>query len=275
MADVYQEVTDKILNALENGVVPWRKPWKGGAGSFPQNMASKKQYRGINVLLLMMEDYDSPNWVTYKQARSQGGHVKKGEKGTRIVFWKFLEKEDKEGEKKKIPMARSYTVFNTEQCEDLEEEDKETEHVIVGPEAAQNLVDAWSEKPEVRHGGGRAYYIPTSDLVRMPNRQRFDDQNEYYSTLFHEFVHSTGHTDRLSREGVTKTAMFGSHEYSKEELVAEMGAAFLSAKTGINNTLNNSAAYIKGWLIKLQSDKRLLLSAASQAQKATDYITGD
>lgn len=274
MADVYQEVTDRILQALEDGVVPWRKPWKGGVGGFPKNLASKKQYKGINVLLLLLEDYDSPYWVTYKQARDQGGHVRKGEKGTRIVFWKFLEKETDEGEKKTTALARSYTVFNTEQCEGLDEESEGAQQVVLGPEEAQRLADSWTMKPEIRHGGGSACYLPSSDLVKMPKPKRFADQNEYYSTLFHELVHSTGHTTRLDREGVTKSNLFGSHEYSKEELIAEMGAAFLCAHTGIDNTLKNSTAYIQGWLMKLESDKRLLLSAAGQAQKAADYIIG-
>jgi len=271
--DVYEQVTNKIIEQLEQGVVPWRKPWRNGLASMPKNLISGKTYQGINVLLLMMEDFDNPHWVTYKQAANLGGHVRKGEKGTRIVFWKFLEREDEEGEAKKIPMARTYTVFNLEQCEGL------TPQETPEPEAqltdAQAIIANWKDKPEVRESGGKACYSPTHDIIWLPTKQRFNSEDEYYSTYFHEAIHATGHKTRLDRDGVTETAKFGSHEYSKEELIAEMGAAFLSAHANIKTTLTNSAAYIKGWLEKLKSDRKLLISAAGKAQKATNYVLGE
>ncbi|HEX5033178.1 MAG TPA: zincin-like metallopeptidase domain-containing protein [bacterium] len=283
---VYEIITERITQALEAGTVPWHKPWKV-AGVADSNLISGKAYRGINVWLTMAttleKGFSSPYWVTFKQCQSLGGRVKKGEKGTPIIFWNFKEfvEESKEGGEpkvKKIPMARYYTVFNADQCEGIEAKIPKPawEGKTFNPIAeAEKIVAGFQAKPTIKEGGSRACYSPSRDTVTMPPREAFDSPAEYYSTLFHELTHSTGHATRLAREGVIENHFFGDESYSKEELVAEMGAAFLSGMAGIENaTVSNSAAYIKHWLGALKNDKRLVITAAAQAQKAADLILG-
>jgi antirestriction protein ArdC len=278
-ADAYQIMTDRIVGLLEQGVVPWRRPWKQLGGLMPQNLKSKKAYRGVNVFWLACAGYGSPYWVTFKQAKALGGSVRKGEKGFPVIFWKWLEREDEDtGKSRRIPMLRYYTVFNVEQCEGIEDKVPQIdtdEPVEFEPiERCEQIVESFSG-PSVRTGDSRAYYVPSTDLVNMPKRELFETAESYYSVLFHELGHSTGHESRLGREGITDATMFGSHKYSKEELVAEMTAAFLSGHCAIDSaTVENSAAYIQGWLKKLRNDTKLLVSAAAQAQKAADLILG-
>lgn len=270
--DVYGIITDRIVEMLEKGVAPWRKPWTGGG--LPVNMVSKKHYRGINTFLLYSSPHSTPYWLTFKQAKEMGGNVRKGEKGMPVIFWKLYEKENAEGEMKKLPVLRYYTVFNADQCEGIEapaEDAREWEHNPI--EAAEAIQLAMPNRPTVEFGGTRAFYQPATDSVTVPELKRFEKPEEFYSTLFHELAHSTGHESRLNREGVTGMHFFGDHEYSKEELIAEMTAAFLCGHCGIDNaTLENSAAYLQGWIKALKGDKRLAITAAAQAQKAANYI---
>ena len=278
MNKVYGVITDRILEQLDKGTVPWQRPWTGGES---KNLISKKGYRGINVFLLACQGYASPYWVSYKQAQGLGGNVKKGEKGTPVVFWKTYKRKaiSDDGEETERPgfVLRYYTVFNVDQCEGIDGKVPETEKHEVEPiEICDQVVKDMPNKPRVEHGEPQAYYRPITDTVNMPNRNSFVGSEEYYSTLFHELTHSTGHDDRLGRHKKEKCShAFGSADYSKEELVAEMGAAFLCGHTAIvNKTIDNSAAYIDNWCRKFRDKPQMVVLAAAQAQKAADYIKG-
>jgi antirestriction protein ArdC len=275
--DVYEIVTDRIIDLLEQGVVPWHKPWAGGSNQLPTNLVSKKAYRGVNVWLLSCSGYASPYWVSYKQATELGGQVRKGEKSTLVVYWKMFENIDKAtGEKKTIPMLRYYNVFNVSQCDGISVPDTDTQPKIdFNPiEEAEKIVASMTKLPKITHVEQQAYYNRSTDHVNMPQKETFQGEAEYYSTLFHELTHSTGHESRLGRfQNVV--SKFGDSNYAKEELVAEMGASFLCATAGIvERTLDNSAAYIANWLTKLKNDKKLVVSAAGKAHTACDYILG-
>ena len=277
--DVYAIITEQIIERLERGTVPWQRPWQGGG--LPLNLVSRKAYRGINVWMLASAGYVSPYWISFKQAKQLGGYVRKGEKSLPVVFWKVDEKPDPENPDatRKCFILRYYNAFNTEQC-DLPEsvtaklalpEPKEIDPI----DACDQIVTAMPNPPAIEQGEPRAYYSPAIDRVNMPARGLFDGAAEYYSTLFHELGHSTGHRSRLDRETITDVCPFGSTNYSKEELIAEMTAAFLCGVCGIENrTIDNSAAYVAGWLRKLRDDRRLVVIAAAQAQRAADYIAG-
>lgn len=274
--DVYQIVTDRVISLLEAGTVPWRKPWAGGEYQFPMNLASGKAYRGVNVWLLSCAGFGSPYWVSFKQARDRGGNVRKGEKSSLAVFWKRLDVDDKvTGERKFVPLLRYYNVFNVEQCDGLAYPKPEAKPDTFNPiAAAESIVEAMPARPEITHGEPRAYYRRDVDRVNMPAKQSFDVEAEYYSTLFHELIHSTGHESRLARLA-NESTNFGSSTYAKEELLAEMGASYLSASAGIlHRTVDNSAAYVASWLRRLRDDRKLVVNAAAAAQRAADFILG-
>lgn len=271
--NVYEIVTERIIKQLEAGTVPWVKPWVGGNRAM--NLISKKAYRGINVFLLDSAKYCSPYWATFNQIRNLGGNVKRGEKASIVVFFKMLDKE-KEGTPKArpVPFLRYYSVFNTDQAEGIK---IPAGAVVSNPftpiETCENIVTGMPDRPTIKSDEQRAFYAPILDYVNMPKRDTFRSPEEYYSTLFHELTHSTGHESRLNREGVRDCVPFGSTNYSKEELVAEMGAAFLCAVAGIENkTVDNSAAYLQTWIQRLKGDSKLIVQAATQAQKASDFI---
>jgi len=272
-SSVYSIVTEQILKQLEYGAAPWHRPW---TTEIPRNLSSGRAYRGLNVFLLASNGYGSPYWLTYKQAIERGGHVRKGEHGTRIVFWKIgtREIEDADGDtiERKSIVLRYYTVFNVEQCEGIA---APMPAPIVNPiEECERIVRQMPSPPAFEQDS-RAWYRPSSDTVGMPSRNAFNSAEAYYSTLFHELIHSTGHPKRVGRDGIEKLNTYGSESYSKEELIAEMGAAMLCGVAGIERkTLSNSAAYLKSWINVLKSDARMVVSAASQAQKAADYIQG-
>lgn len=275
MANVYEIVTEQIIESLDNGIVPWRKPWSTEA---PKNLVSKKDYRGVNILLLGIsaaaQGFESPYWVTFKQAKALGGSVKKGEKSTAITFYKTYKSEDKEtGEEKSRFVLRYYRVFNIEQTEGIDEskipEVLAREH---SPEdSAEAIVAGYVDGPEVMYGGDSASYNPNKDIVRMPNPERFESGAAFYSTLFHELTHSTGHKTRLDRRLNNR---YGSGGYGVEELIAEIGSSFLMAHAGIENDIEQTAAYIDGWKKAIAEDSNLIIKAASKAQAAADRILG-
>lgn len=304
-ATVYQIVTDRILKKLEAGVIPWRKPWVARSGlkaiksiktitrPVAVNWNTQRPYRGINQMLL-----DPGEYATYNQIEKAGGKVKKGEHASVIVFWKWLEKPNEEtGETERIPYLRYYNVFEiNSQVDGLKSKvggasptetttETTTALVPVEPEpepdpieTAEIIMTAYKTCPPIKHDqANRAYYSPGLDYINTPPMACYPVKEEYYSTLFHEAVHSTGHKDRLNRDGVARGAVaFGDETYSKEELVAEIGAAMLCGIAGIENaTIDNQAAYIKSWHKRLKEDPRMIVFATGAAQKAADYILGD
>ena len=281
--DLYQTVTDKIVAMLEAGVVPWRSPILGQSrAGHPKNLASGKRYRGMNTFLLAFtsyaKGYGSSYWLTFNQAKERGGSVRKGEKSSMVVFFKQFETKDrKTGEPKNVPLLRYYNVFNVEQTEGVPAPDAVPfEPINFTPiEAAEKIASGYANGPSVQHAGQQAFYRPSVDTVTMPEPSRFASSGEYYGTLFHELSHSTGHSSRLDRRLDTTPMAFGSTDYGKEELIAEMSAAFLCGHAGIHpTTIDNQAAYIAGWLKKLKDDKRLVMAAAGAAQRSCDCILG-
>lgn len=287
--DVYERITEAITRQLDNGVVPWHKPWsETGLAGMPVSMSSGKHYRGANlwVLWAVSEEhgYCSPHWGTYKQITERGGQVRKGERGTHVMLWRPLPCRDHGVERCRAchsgAVARSFVVFNAEQADDLPSAMlappmlPEREHTPL--EAADAIVSGYTARgPLVVFGGDRAAYSPTLDHVRMPNAEAFESGDAYYSTFFHELTHSTGHASRLARKDLLTFHAFGDESYSREELCAEMGAAFLSAVVGIDQaTVPASASYIAHWLKVLKADKKLLAGAAADAQRAADLILG-
>ncbi len=270
----YDRITERIVSLLTQGTVPWHKPWQVTTG-MPRNLVSQKPYRGINVFLLMAMNYESPHWLTLRQANLLGGQIKPGEKSCPVVFWKPMKVKDKEsGEDRMIPFLRLYHVFNITQCQGLKNIPKADDSAFIQTLPAE-LVANMPQRPVIKHGMAMACYSPVSDVVNMPDPARFESADHYHATLFHELVHSTGHEKRLKRAGVVERNGFGSDPYGKEELIAEMGSAFLCGYAGIvERTIDSSAAYLEGWLKQLQQDKTLIVHAAAQAQKAADFILG-
>jgi antirestriction protein ArdC len=278
--DVNTIVTDKIINLLEQGVVPWRRPWTGTG--LPRNLVSKKPYRGINYFLLSASKYVLPYWLTIRQANELDGHVRKGEESTAIVFWKVDDVQDasdseRDEKARRRFLLRYYRVWNLEQCElpekALEKLPRIETHEHDPVEAVERIVGEMPNPPTIEHVGSKAFYSSVTDRVTMPPRNLFISSEEYSATLLHELTHSVGHEKRLARESITEAAAFGSAVYSKEELIAEMGGAYLCAEAGISNAvIANQAAYVAGWLTKLRDERKLLVHAAAQAQRACDYI---
>ncbi len=271
--DLYQQITDRIIAELEKGRVPWHRPWKCSSGAISR--ATGKPYSVLNQLLLPKPG----EYVTFKQAIEEGHPVKKGEKASMVYFFKFIDGEDKDtGEAKKIPLLKYYSVFHISQCEGMRPRFavSDAPHSNLEPDdrAEQILVDYVKRSGVTlkKEHSDRAFYRPSTDTIVVPELCQFVDVAEYYSTLFHETVHSTGHPSRLNR--ITDTAMFGSETYSKEELVAELGASYLVnvARLETPSSFGNSAAYIQGWLYALKNDKRFIVSAAGQAEKAARLI---
>ena len=268
---VYKIITDKFIEQLQKGVVPWRKPW--ACSDMPMNLVSKKAYNGVNVLLLLMSGYSSPYWLSFKQIDEKGGTIRKGEKGTIITY--FSVTKDKKDPSKTFPMFRYYRVWNIEQCDGIEAPKTERLDFIENANA-ETISARYADCPKITHGGNSAAYSPVGDYIIMPNRDTFETANHYYSVLFHEQIHSTGHKSRLDRL-VVGCFTDNSKTYAFEELVAELGAAFLCNDAGIDQTalFDNSAAYINSWLKRLQNDSRLIVKAARHAQKAVEYMKGD
>lgn len=279
--DVYQIVTDRIIELLEKGTVPWQKPWTDVG--IPMNAISKRPYRGINLWLLLSLDYAQNLFLTWDQLKKLGGSVNKGEQGHVVLYWKVTPKTDEnveEVKEKQKRLLRYYKVFNIAQCRDLpadlvpqKQTIEETEVKKDPIRECEHIVNAMPQSPLIIFTGKNAFYDIQKDEVVLPKMKTFKSGEAYYSTLFHELVHSTGHEKRLNRPTITQMAEFGSDIYSIEELVAELGASYLSCHTGIlMKNIKSSAAYIKGWLNQLKNDKKFIVQASGHAQKAVDYI---
>ena len=287
MNKAYERITNKIIDSLQEGVIPWRKPW-AGYNSMPKNPVSGTRYSGLNIFLLACSPFNNPNWLTFNQAKKAGGTIKKGEKGTPVIFWKFAKKEngrwqnaDPREDEDALPILRYYTVFNAEQCEGIPDKlsamPEATTYQHDKINAAEKIVSSFVDKPAIRHKlGDRASYNPSKDLITMPEMSQFEITERYYSTLFHEMAHSTGHESRLARKEITDLVQLSS-AYGEEELTAEMAAAFLCSDAGIDNSvIDNAASYIDSWLkvLKQPRNAKMIVMAASRAKKAADYILG-
>ena len=278
---ICEMVTNRLISEMENGIIPWDKPWHGGAGAISHTTG--KPYGLLNQFILGR----AGEYITFNQCKAEGGKVKKGAKGLPVVFWKQFKitETDDAGEKREklIPLLRYYTVFHIDDCEgiapkwDVEEDrphadpDKEAEKIVSAYEQREQLQIIRSEVTD------RAFYSPSRDYISVPCIEQFDNTAEYYSTLFHEMTHSTGHSTRLNRfTDTAANAAFGSSEYSKEELIAEIGAASLTNYCGIETakSFRNSAAYLQSWMQALRNDPTMIIAAAGKAEKAFYYIVG-
>ena len=285
--NTYEIVTERIINLLEQEVIPWRRPWS--ATGAPRNLVSNKTYRGVNFFLLSATKHGSPYWLTLKQANDLGGSVRKGEHGQIVVFWRVdeaangdvesdLGQEDDERNRRRF-ILRFYRVWNMEQCSlpqavlDRLPKIETYQHDPI--EAAERIMANMPNSPEIEFAGSKAYYSPNTDRITLPPRELFTSAEEFYASWDHEASHATGHPKRLNRESIAEAAPFGSPIYVAEELIAEMSAAYLCAEAGISPAVvGNQAAYIQGWLATLRSNKRMVVVAAAKAQKAADYILG-
>lgn len=280
--DIYQRVTDQIVSAIEDGATSYKMPWRT-SGVFPYspiNAVSKRPYRGINVVILWAiaqeKGYSSGTWATFKQWQEMGALVRKGEKSANVVFWKFLDKEeDQAGEVGKgagrIPIAKDYWIFNADQVDGYERPEQSTVSRAERIQKAEGFFNALGIA--VRPGGNRAYYSPDSDTVHMPAFEAFKEPLFYYSVLSHETTHWTGAPHRLNRD---LSGRFHSDAYAVEELVAELGAAFLCAELGLpTDPRQDHAPYIGSWLKVLKNDKRAIFAAAAKAQQAVEWISNE
>jgi antirestriction protein ArdC len=281
--DPYKAITDKFIEALKQDKIPWHKPWKCTGSNLPKSLSTGKVYNGINLLILGSSPFTCPVWGTFKQWQEKGGKIRKGEKSTTICFFKWMEYKDengnprldKNGKTKKWPMLRTFNVFNAEQVEEINLEDfmpaEDEENEFTPLQEAEEIVSNMPMCPAIKHGGNKAFYSPIQDYIKTPKPEHFDNAADYYGTLFHEMVHSTGHASRVDRKLVSN---FGSHDYSKEELIAEIGSCFLQAEAGIQveKKIENHKAYIQSWISKLQNDPRMIVSASTAAKHAVKFI---
>lgn len=280
--NVYEMVTERVIAELEKGIVPWEKPWTSGNPSGAFNRISKKPYSLLNQILLGKDG----EWMTFKQVQDLGGHVRKGEKASFVVFWKMQKvteiNEDGETEVKQIPLLRYYNVFHISQTEGIEPLHKEDLKEVEPIEAAEKVLNEYIEREGIKLETSftdEAYYSPLYDLIHLPKIGQFSRTEEYYSTAFHEATHSTMKKSRCDREQERKGKLvaFGSEEYSKEELVAELGSASIMNRLGLEtvHSFRNSAAYIQSWIKALKNDPKMIVSAGSKAEKAVKYIFGE
>lgn len=295
MSDIYLDVTNKIVSALNQGVIPWIKPWTTIGSSadcpFPINAITRRPYAGINIPLLWAEarlrGFRQDRWLTFNQARKAGGHVRKGEQSTLAVLYQPMSKEahdedgqvvrDEQGNIKMVQFAllRTHCLFNIEQTEDLPAEGQKQDECDDQPAftdhaPVEQLLVASGARIEHRYGD-HAFYQPVRDLILLPTKGQFEDVGSYYATALHELTHWSGHLSRLNRDGITGGHTFGSAEYAFEELVAEMGAAFLCALTGTQGELRHEE-YLASWLKILKEDKRAIFRASGQAREASEYL---
>ena len=272
--DIYAEITNRIMDQMKNGIIPWQKPWIASGSAISHTTG--KPYSLLNQMLLGR----AGEYATFKQVQQEGGWVRKGEKASMVVFWKWIDKEDEEtGEVKQVPFLRYYNVFHIDQCEGLEaKHSKPLPNSANADTTAEAIIADYVKREGVtleHQQGDRAFYRPSTDTITLPMMEQFAETAEYYNTAFHEMTHSTGHAKRLDR--LEKTAFFGSDAYSKEELIAEIWAAALVNRCGLETakSFRNSAAYIQSWLQALKNDKRFIVSAAGKAEKAVALIVGE
>lgn len=276
--DTFQRVTDLIVNAIETGTGSYKMPWRtnGGFASSPINAVSRKPYRGVNILVLWAtaqeKGYRTGTWATYKQWQELGAQVRKGEKSANVVFWKFFESEELDPDtlkNKRIPMAKDYWVFNADQVDGYQQPEAPEETPGERIERAERFFQELGVS--VKPGGNQAFYRPSTDTVHMPAFEAFKEPLHYYSVLSHETTHWTGAESRLNRDMKSR---FGTESYAMEELVAELGAAFLCSELGIpTDPREDHAPYISSWLTVLKNDKRAIFTAAAKAQEAVDWMT--
>ncbi|MCI5622269.1 ArdC family protein [Anaerostipes sp.] len=278
--NVYQIVTERIIKELEKGNIPWKKPWiniRLQSGAY--NRISKKPYSLMNQMLLGR----AGEYATYKQWTDLGGKLKEGAKSEIVVFWKLQiikdEKENGEIEEKQIPLLRYYRVFHISQIQGIDSLPKPEIPNIEGIKEGDQLIEKYASREKIRIKetiSNDAFYNPRKDIIVVPKKGQFDDINEFYSTVFHEIIHSTGHVNRLNRETMGK-ASFGSNNYSREELVAETGSAMLMNIVGLetDGTFKNSAAYLQSWIRHLKEDEKLIVAAAGKAEKAVKFVMQD
>jgi antirestriction protein ArdC len=278
--DLYAEVSRRIIEELERGAAPWVKPWSATAGqNVPQNAVTNRPYSGCNVILLWLarnRGWPTPRFLTFKQAIEAGGNVRKGEHGTKVYFVKQLQIKEGDGEEadtRLIPMLREYTVFNVDQCENLPDSIRAGKPMRVrNADTRDALADVFlrSTGADIREGHGEAYYVPSHDFISMPAFEAFKNADHFYNVAFHELTHWTGRKSRLDRDLKHR---FGQRAYAAEELVAELGAAFLAAEFSFDGDVRN-AGYIATWIELLKSDKRAFFTACNKASKAADYLRG-
>ena len=280
MQDNYQIITDAVLELMEKHGKDWCKPWQAQAGAGHHNVKSGKSYNGTNIFLLavsaMKQDFASNEWGTFKQWQDKGAKVRKGQKGTKIIFFDKIKVEDKETQEERlIPMLKGFTVFNADQVDGYDAKPVEP---ITETKARHDRSEALiaATGADIRFGGDRAFYVPSEDFVQMPILEDFkgtdtsSDVETYYSTMFHELTHWTGAKGRMDRKMIGK---FGSNAYAFEELIAELGAVFLTCQVGINVAPRaDHAKYLNNWLEVIKNDKRAMVKAFAQAQKASDFI---
>jgi len=283
MSKVFDFITQLIIEKLDENIVPWKQPWFSG---LPKNISTKNTYRGINILILSMQGYDSPWWMTYNQMKQKKGMLKPEEHYTPCVFWKpfFKDSEGNSIKDKDIQnrnnliqsgaMLRYYRVFNLRQTIGIKDPDEEKYNSDLSPiENAEKIVENYpNPSPEISREGDHACYKPNSDEVIIPPMKKFESSEKFYGTLFHELIHSTGHQSRLDRLRKDPDWV---KDYSREELVAEMGACFLQGTINLNIDYDNSVSYIDGWRKRISEDRKLIIEAASAAQKAVNFILGE
>jgi antirestriction protein ArdC len=277
--DIYQEVTDSIIAKLEEGVAPWAKSWSGGGFALPRR-STGQHYRGINVLLLLSTGQTGEHWFTYKQAAASGGQVRKGEKGTTVIFYKQLRIKQDDGSDKGIPLLRSFTVFNQDQIDGLPARFDPAPVEAINPDERQPAIEAYiaATGATITHGGDRAFYAPVEDRIQLPEWSQFVDGVAYYGTALHELAHWTGHKTRLDRLTSMREAFSTKRDstaYATEELVAELSASFLGASLGVETELREDhVSYLQVWLSALKADKKAIFKAATKAQAAVDFLDG-
>lgn len=286
--NTYEIITNKILDAMKNGTCPWHKPWHSQSGNDYRSFASGKPYSFLNSMLLMVQGKDAGEFLTLKQCNALGGKIKKGSKSALVCFFSNVEKEyikdDGTTGKERFPVLKWYLVFHTNDCEGIDPKrvnelpliNEDIEPIEAGEKILHDYLHI-KEAPKFRDNGNEAWYSPSMDEICVPNINRYDNPAEYYSTAFHEAVHSTGHQSRLNRKMATLRAAARGTEYSREELVAEIGSAYLCHTAGIEDkaAFNNSVAYLQGWMKHLANNPKDFVVAAGRAEKAARYILGE